>query len=870
MNKRKYISLLLVTSVFLASTGCNKGGGETEAVVSVEPTTVETSEDLNEEFKLFSDEVFTKEQIQAQIDKGLSNNWEPYQLNAVLANIDGLPDNVKESIKNAFGEYKWDNYEIPDFNGKWENYMSSSEPEVEKIHAVMDLYGVSPDMEMPAESRTSIDKRVENNPVIDMSQYATYEDGDAFIPFYSYYGCEVLAQNDHIKIEGVRDITIEPYENIVRTARITNISSTPVLVGYALDKDCIQNRDIFREMPEYEEQYDKMDLIANDETVLNFTTKDVLMPGEVTYLTIDYSSFKDFNTHWFITSYAMTDEDVAAINNGSSEEDIDNVKAEVRTRQEGQDIALIMKNRVNEKEVWDGDYATIKGVLYNTDGERLPFTAFRVIGLTKHMTVELMDSFTTVDGSFTVKVPVAFYKTDETYARYIILVNGERTPIDGKQVTMVVGELYALDGEVQEGKNYSDFIKGRRIYGETSAFVQPTEAKEYEVTLVVPDMLDHLVYDYASEEDYGGQANYYDYGGDVIATVKFHDTEPDADATAYLNVFDHDGNLLLRVPTGVQTCCVCVSPDGSLIGTCISESLTEYGEGDGDMLPGNVGRATIFDRDGNVVFENTSGTRAMEISHDNKYVAMDVNGAHCVGIMDIETHEVLWQEYRGEQIRYLIFSEDDSVLYMASQECIAAYDAKTGKMLWQTFIINGFPIDMIMSSKYLYATPKGTGGNDSKLCCIDRETGEMVWTYQTGSRGTKLTLSPDESILFWGNDTGARDHGTYFLDANTGAPLWTVNYGGQAAWFTSDSQFVAIKSYSILEVYTRDGRRVATTACGANSKMSWFVYIKDDLSRILNIAGGGANAMQGNSGWMYNMTLADGYSREFIEAQLDN
>ena len=177
---------------------------------------------------------------------------------------------------------------------------------------------------------------------------------------------------------------------------------------------------------------------------------------------------------------------------------------------------------------------------------------------------------------------------------------------------------------------------------------------------------------------------------------------------------------------------------------------------------------------------------------------------------------------------------------------------------------------MIMSSKYLYATPKGTGGNDNKLCCIDRETGEMVWTYQTGSRGTKLTISPDETILFWGNDTGARDHGTYFLDANTGAPLWTVNYGGQAAWFTSDSKYVAVKSYSILEVYTRDGRRVATTACGANSKMSWFVYIKDDLSRILNIAGGGANAMQGNSGWMYNMTLADGYSREFIESQLNN
>ena len=69
-----------------------------------------------------------------------------------------------------------------------------------------------------------------------------------------------------------------------------------------------------------------------------------------------------------------------------------------------------------------------------------------------------------------------------------------------------------------------------------------------------------------------------------------------------------------------------------------------------------------------------------------------------------------------------------------------------------------------------------------------------------------------------------------------------------------------------MEVYTRDGLRVATTACGSNSKMSWFVYIKDDLSRILNIAGGGGN--EGNTGWMYNMTLEDGYNREFIEKQL--
>ena len=868
---RKQISLLLVLSMVLVSAGCNKGGDATMAPSSVDTSVTATSAAADDSFELpslFGDQVFTKEQIQAKIDGGLSEGWEDYQLNTMLANIDSLPDNVKESLKNAFGEYKWDSYKAPDFK-KWEAYFTETPPEAEKMHAVMDLYGVSPNMEFPKAPVAAVEKAVSDNPKIDMSQYATYEDGDAFIPFYKSYGSEVLAENKLIKVEGVSKVTIEPYENYVSTLKITNVSGKPVYVdmnGVSKKKSEITKK--FRSMPDYDPAYDKSDAIANDETVLPFNTKDVLYPGEVTYLTEDLSSHKDLDLYTALFSYQMNDEDIAKLKTVKSEKDIGDLFARIRTREKCEETYIIQKCRLNEKESWDGGYATIKGVLYNKDGQRLPFMSFQIMGLDETMTVDEHQYFTSIDGSFSVRVPVAFYKADMTYARYVIYVNGERVPIDGKLVTMVVGELYALDGEVQEGKKYSDFIKGRRIYGQKSEFVQPTEAKEYNVTLIVPDKLDYLVYDYASEEDYGGQANYYDYGGDIMATVKFHDVERGANKTAYLNVFDHDGKLLMRKPLGVQSCCVCVSPDGSLVGTNISDPKI-FGSYDlDDMTPGNIGYATIFDLKGNKVFELKTGTRAMEISHDNKYVALDVNGGYCVGVMDINTKEVLWQDYRGAQIRHLIFSEDDSILYMGSQECIAAYEAKTGKMLWQTFIINGFPIDMIMSGKYLYVSPKGTGGNDCKLCCIDRKTGKMVWTYQTGSRGTKLTLSPDESILFWGNDTGARDHGTYFLDANTGAPLWTINYGAQAAWFTSDSKYVAVKAYSMLEVYTRDGRKVATTACGFNSKMSWFVYIKDDLSRILNIAGGGAENGAGNSGWMYNMTLAEGYDRKFIDSQL--
>ena len=629
--------------------------------------------------------------------------------------------------------------------------------------------------------------------------------------------------------------------------------------------------DKVKALPEYEEEFDKIDRLTEDETVIAFTPKDILFPGEMTYLCLNYGNCGSFNTHWYMKTYSITEKDIEKLY--LDEERALAAKAAVRAREKSEDVILVLKNRVTPKEECSFEFATIKGTLVNSEGEPIPFLPFRLIGFqdmagdSGAAVIGTRECFTGVDGTFSVKVPVVFYKTDETYARYTIFVDGEKAPVDGKMVTMVVGELFELDGEVQEGMKYSDYVKGRHIYGQKSVFVQPTEAKDYELTIVVPDKYDYLVYDYGSEEDYGGQANYYDYGGDIFATVKFHDVERGANKTAYLNVFDCDGNLILRKATGIQTCCVAVSPDGSLVGTVVTPANL-VAENELDMeYPANIGKTTIFDLSGKVVFELNTGTRALEISHDNKYVALDVNGADCVGVMNIETKEILWRDYRGAQIRHLIFSEDDSVLYMGSQECIAAYDAKDGTMLWQTFTANGFPIDMIMSSKYLYVSPKGTGGNDNKLMCIDRKTGRTKWTFQTGARGTKLTVSPDETMLFWGNDTGARDVGLYMLNAETGEPLWTVNYGGQAAWFTSDSEYVAIKDYGILEVFDREGRKVATTSCGFNSKMSWFVYVKDDLSEILNIAGGGG---MGNSGWLYRMVLEAGYDREWMDSQRKN
>ena len=880
---KKQTALGLVTVLILSTMACGKAEpASTEvsdsATVSEVKKEVETSAPIPSETEEeptavpspWGDKTFTKEAVQAKIDSGLSDCWDIYQLVVIYANLRGLPDNVLATLEKAFGAYKWETMECNIY--RWDEYYKFhdiSETDIEKVHAVLDLYDITPDTVFPAMSASELNKKLEANPKIDMAQYATIEDGDAFFPYFSEFGCEVLEQNDHVKIEGPRDITVEWYENIGRVARITNVSDTPVYIDYAFI-DCSGTGDTskwikaLKALPEYDAAYDKIDELANDETVLAAIPKDVLEPGEMTYIRMDYSSHKNMNSHWYLKTYPMKESEVALLNKG------EDPKPAIRTREKSEDILLIMKNRTGSFDGWNCEHAVSKGHMVNEQGEPLAFMPFTVHGFDdsagnmEALGVGSKEYFTSIDGSFSVTVPVLKYKTDETYARFVIMANGEKAPVDGKMVTMVIGELFALDGEVQEGVNYSDYIKGRRVYGQKTAFVQPTEAKEYELTMVVPDKYDYLVYDYYKEEDYGGQANYYDYGGDILATVKFHDETPGANKTAYLNVFNHDGELLMRKPTGVQTCCVCVSPDGTLVGTVITPPGQASQIADFENPPANIGQATIFDLSGKAVFELNHGTRAMEISHDNRLVALDINGENCFGVMDIATKEVLWSNYRGAQVRHLIFSEDDSVLYMGSQESIAAFNAKTGEILWQTFTAGNFPIDMIMSGKYLYVSPKATGGNDNKLCCIDRKTGKMVWTFQTGSRGTKLTLSPDETILFWGNDTGSRDIGQYMLNAENGEPLWTIGYGGQAAWFTSDSQYVAVKAYGILEVFDRDGNKIATTACGSTSKMSWFVYIKDDLSRILNIAGGGDTS---NSGWLYNMVLEDGYSREFIDGQ---
>lgn len=368
---------------------------------------------------------------------------------------DTLPENVMASLENAVGAYKFES--LPLYSQEWTTQVNCDDV-CEKLHAIFDLYGVTPESLIAdlTISQVELEEKVSQNPKIDMSQYKTFEDGWDYFPYGSYYGFETIAENEYIRIEGVRDITVGPYEDIVRVARITNISDHPVYVEpYFMDKESspeITNQIDWPSQEGYEAEYDKIHELTEDTTVLGNTGKDILLPGEQTSVGIAYNKHTDFNSHWYFRTYEITEEEAQDWIHVKFNQSIEH-EAESGERKKGKDMILILKNRTNADESFE--YATVKGTLYNTDGEPLaymPFTMSYVEPDSESVgnRVENRQYLTNYDGSFEFQLPVVMYKTDCTYARYTISVNGEKAMIDGRFCSMVIDDMYALEDEIQD------------------------------------------------------------------------------------------------------------------------------------------------------------------------------------------------------------------------------------------------------------------------------------------------------------------------------------------------------------------------------------------------------------------------------------
>lgn len=107
---RKKIATVIAASLLVSSVaGCSKTDESNVTADSSVPseTTEETSDPAGVNVNIYGDAVFTKEDIEAKINSGLSNDWQDYQLEAMFDQVYGFPDNVKETLKNYYGAYAW-------------------------------------------------------------------------------------------------------------------------------------------------------------------------------------------------------------------------------------------------------------------------------------------------------------------------------------------------------------------------------------------------------------------------------------------------------------------------------------------------------------------------------------------------------------------------------------------------------------------------------------------------------------------------------------------------------------------------------------------------------------------------------------------
>jgi outer membrane protein assembly factor BamB len=123
----------------------------------------------------------------------------------------------------------------------------------------------------------------------------------------------------------------------------------------------------------------------------------------------------------------------------------------------------------------------------------------------------------------------------------------------------------------------------------------------------------------------------------------------------------------------------------------------------------------------------------------------------------------------------------DGILYVGDYGgTMSAVRARNGEIKWQSDALGlGFG-----RAGRFYATPAVaygrvfSGNNDSRVYSFDQDTGELAWTYSTGSYVYSGTAVADTKAAPPTVYVGSIDGNIYALDAKSGEPRWTRSAGG--------------------------------------------------------------------------------------------
>lgn len=189
--------------------------------------------------------------------------------------------------------------------------------------------------------------------------------------------------------------------------------------------------------------------------------------------------------------------------------------------------------------------------------------------------------------------------------------------------------------------------------------------------------------------------------------------------------------------------------------------------------------------------------------------------------LNTKTGKTQWSTQTGGEVKAAPAYEN-GVLYAGNYSGImSAVKASNGKVKWQS---DSLGLSLGRAGAF-YATPAVafgrvySGNNDSRVYSFDAKTGELAWTYSTGSyvySGTAVADTKDTQPSVY---VGSIDGNVYALDAQTGDPRWVESAQGPVIGSLSivgDTVYVAtFEGTTTTGRRLRDGKKVFEYLTGA-------------------------------------------------------
>ena len=456
--------------------------------------------------------------------------------------------------------------------------------------------------------------------------------------------------------------------------------------------------------------------------------------------------------------------------------------------------------------------ATIKGTLKDSSGNPVPNAYIRV----ESGYSGTMDVWTNAKGEYSVKVMPRFVAYSGKWSEYSLTAE-----VDG----------YAKRAVIVSPKEKKTMKKNIKLAKKSSKYSYK-QIKKIDTKIQAYDMDN-------------------DAKGNVIATVPFHTMLPVAKTNGKrkLTVANpKTGKVYFAKDLPAETPYVDVSNDGKYI------IVTSEYSGE------NMSNAIIYDLKGNELYrtptqlptlDHFTGAEAQSksarawcagLSYNDKYLCYGTTEG-MLYMIDWASNTILWKACLKGQIRTIDFSSDDGVVYVSDGGGdFTAFSVSNGAVLWQNFV-GTWSCDTEVSKDYIAVTVKSEGNS---LFVLNRQSGQLLWSYPVMYRGSGLAISPNQKYLWYGNDIGSCSSvlNSTIFNLKTGKIVSVLphldNQGGclgQEAVFSSNSKEILVKNgrgFGIYKVKTGEELYAKTVLKkGVGDSLTFSLYTDGKFKNVV-------------------------------------